>query len=952
MPRASLILKQRHRKKESKSLEKAGLGCALAFSLSILGMILLLVVGYLNLTTDLPALEELPHRLGIANQKFNPPTRLFDRTGEIILLTLENPAAKQRAYLTLDGTQENHLPSVLIDATLAVADPDYWDHPGYTLKNIFDDAHPTIAQRIAFELLEQEPPSLQRNLRERLLAAQLIHKYGHQQVLEWYLNATRYGELIYGADAAARVYFGKPALQLSLPEAAFLVAMAEYPQANAWDAPQVVLERQIDILEAMHHQGRITDGQLRQARQSRLVLQPLTTVENIAPEFARYVLGQLASSFPGEDLERGGWKIVTTLDYDLQTQANCVMQVQFARLQGKPAPQDANLPECQAAKLLPTLPGPGIQSEGLENSAAAVVILDPHTGQILALTGDALTYRPTGSLLTPLIYLTAFTRGFGPASLVWDIPQENASTVLETLKDDYYHGPVRLRNALVNDYLGPAETLLKQFGQEVVLNTARQVGGYPVSSPNQSDEADFHFIRDGELSLLGASQIFGVFAHQGILAGQETQTAPDVISGTPYLPGAVLKVWDNGQNTRLDWTAPLTRPVLSPQLAFVMNHILSDESARWPSLGHPNPLEIGRPAGAKLGFTDDGQNSWAVGYTPQLVVGAWIGKTELTPDRIPVAYTAGLWHAVIQYASHNQTVQTWEQPPGISFIDVCDPSGLLPTPYCPTIVSEVFLSGNEPTQTDYLYQAFKINRETGRLATIFTPIELIDEQVFLVIPPEAAEWARQAGLSTPPDLYDVIAAPPGDPQEAAITSPALFSHIQGEIQFRGTADGDNFQFYRLQVGQGLNPTEWQQIGGDVSNPVRDGVLGTWDTRGLNGLYAVQLLVVQQDQRVRRAVTQVTIDNQAPEIQIVFPEPEMKVEIGAKETLVFQANVVDNLEVQKVEFWLDGSLIATLYKPPYLLAWESKPGRHVFRVTAEDLAGNMHQAEVQFTADEK
>ncbi len=189
-------------------------------------------------------------------------------------------------------------------------------------------------------------------------------------------------------------------------------------------------------------------------------------------------------------------------------------------------------------------------------------------------------------------------------------------------------------------------------------------------------------------------------------------------------------------------------------------------------------------------------------------------------------------------------------------MNVCDPSGMLPTAECPNLVSEVFLNGNEPVQADNMYRKFAVNRETGLLATVFTLPQLIEERVYLVVPSDARTWAESAGLAIPPATYDVIQAPPINP-DVNITFPALFAEVNGSVKIDGTAAGKDFVSYRVLVGQGLNPQEWIQVN-EGTTPVTNGLLAEWNTSGLSGLYAVQLQVVRSDQRVESAVIQVTV----------------------------------------------------------------------------------------------
>jgi hypothetical protein len=174
------------------------------------------------------------------------------------------------------------------------------------------------------------------------------------------------------------------------------------------------------------------------------------------------------------------------------------------------------------------------------------------------------------------------------------------------------------------------------------------------------------------------------------------------------------------------------------------------------------------------------------------------------------------------------------------------------------VAREVFANGNEPVQTDNLYRKFSINRETGLLATVFTPPQLVEERVYLIVPPEAREWARSAGLQVPPDSYDAIQPPPRNP-DVYISAPEMFAQVRDKVQIIGAASGAEFSSYRVLVGRGLNPQEWIQVG-EGQSPIVDGLLAEWDVSKLSGLYAVQLQVVRSDQRVDSAVIQVTISN--------------------------------------------------------------------------------------------
>lgn len=789
---------------------------------------------YVNLTNDLPSVDILPQLLNPPDGLLLQPTRIYDRTRKNILFTFA-PNDSARRYIPLSDTNPQHLPKSLTDAVLATSDPRFWRHSGYTWAGITNpDLHPTIAQKLVFELLLfNEPASLRRALRERLLAAQITARYGRTQILEWYLNSTHFGRYAFGAEGASQLYFGKSVTELTTFESAILAGVSDSPSLNPYDAPQTALQRGRETVGLMKAQKLLSEEATANALgESPLFQAPPPFKPQFAAAFTNLLLSQLDSRFPRARIERGGLTVISTLDFDLQKGSSCVTAFYAARLADLPDPSM----ECEALRFLPALP-PGIK---VENSSASALVTDPKTGQILAVVGETFQAQETpliaahrpGSVLDTFVYLTAFTRGLSPASLIWDIP---GKTNVENF-DGEYHGPMRLRVALANDYQAPTAQLLGQMGVDNVSRIA----------------ASFGLAREEQLSLLDAAGAYGVFAQGGVYFGQEVSDS--------FGPVTILRVEGNDGSLWLDWTTPQAKPVLTPGLAYLMNHTLSDETARWPSFGQPNVTEIGRPAGVKLGQTEDGLDMWAIGYSPSRVVTVWTGAHS-TPLSSPLkggqrGVPAVLWNALMQVASQNLPRDGWAAPADVSVINVCDPSGMLPTSDCPNLVSEVFLSGNEPVQPDNMYRRYAVNRETGLLATVFTLPQLVEERVYLVVPPEARSWAESTGLEIPPATYDVIQPPQINP-DVIIMSPELFTEVGGIVNIMGTAAGEGFLSYRLLVGQGLNPQEWIQVA-EGNEPVTSNVLAEWDTNGLSGLYAVQLQVVRSDQRVDTAIIQVTV----------------------------------------------------------------------------------------------
>jgi membrane peptidoglycan carboxypeptidase len=925
---------------------RAGMGLAAALLILLAVGTLLVVWAYSSLASDLPSLSKIPAMLA-ASDHYLQPARFYDRTGQHLVASLANPGIIRR-FIPIDGQKSEHLPDALVAAIQTTLDPNFYQHPGFEWNDLASDRTSTLAQRLVADLLlSDEEPSLRKNLRQRLLAAQLTATYGRQQVLEWYLNSAYFGHLAYGVEEAAQLYLGKPASQLDWAESALLAAVAQAPALNPLDAPEDALQRQGKVLAELELQGKVTAQQAVDAAGEVLEFQPEPEqVDNLALAFTSLASEQVSEAVGRFRLERGGLIVRTTLDYDLQQQLVCTTRTQLQRLlpENRDNPPTAD-ESCPAANLLPTLSF-GSTDTIPTDLAASAVILDAQTGQVLAMIGDTtlqngessvLQAHPSGSLLTPFIYLSGFTHGYGPASLVWDIPASLPSNQADQQNPDgTFHGPKRLRVALANDYLAPSAQMLDSLGAASVWDTAALFG-----LPDFG--ADALPFEGGKLSPLQAAQAYGVFANQGVFAGQIQ------VDGSLGF-SVILRIEDAQERTWLDASKPVERPIISQALAYLVNQVLSDEAARWPSLGYPNALEIGQTAGAKLGQVANDGDIWALGYTPQRVSAVWVGSRSLQEDapKLDARLPAALWHALIQYAGKQQTNRGWSTPLGISQVEICDPSGLLPTTACPNVVTEYFLSGSEPTSYDTLYRKVQINRETQRLATVFTPPELVEESVYMIVPAEARQWAESTGLPVPPSLYDTI-QPQAQLLDAHITSPALFAAVKGKLDIIGTAGGEDFASYSLQIGQGLNPQSWLQIGEQGAAAVQEGTLVSWDSsQQADGLYALRLMVVRQDQRVETAVIQVTVDNTPPEVHLLYPHDGQALVPPSNGIMIVQAEASDAVGVIKVDWYLDGQLQGSQPEPPFSFPLRAAAGEHTLAVKVYDRAGNLAQSQLKFT----
>jgi membrane peptidoglycan carboxypeptidase len=939
----TIIRQRRHRRSQTRSSaqqrsQRMALGFGFAISAALVLAVLAAVLVYAGLTSGLPPVGEISVLLNPNDGQLLQPTRLYDRTGQHLLTVLASDDGP-RIYAHL-----SELPQTLVNATVALAEPNFWSSPGYVIGGWQNpETHPTLAQQLVSELLlGDQTASPLRAIHERMLAAQITATYGRQQVLEWYINSADYGHYAYGAEAAAQLYLGKSVTQIDLGEAALLAAISQAPAINPIDAPRQAELNRLLVIRDMLEQGLITPADASQAVRNRPSTRNQLPVEegtegtgSIAPAFVNLALSQLDMQFGPGQVERGGLTITTTLDYDLQLQAICASLTQLQRLAGSNAVVPAaDGSACPAANLLPALP----TGESMAQASASILLLNPQNGQVLAAVGDlhagvqtaGLLSHPAGTIITPFIYLTGFSRGLNPASLSWDIPDNTPAL------GQIYHGPVRLRTALANDYLPPAVNLLEQMGQESVQSIAAPFG---VEFPS-----GVHLLQDDfNISPLSLAEAYGIFANDGTLAGQ-------TIGNSNLRSSTVLEVSSLDHSIWADWTATQTRPLLSPQLDYIMNQVLSDETARWPSLGHPNPLEIGRPAGAKLGNPLDLSGAWTVGYTPQFVAVVWMGtgseqSAGTASGRLPPLLSADLWHALMQYAVRDLPTESWDMPSGIVTAAVCDPSGMLPTQACPNVVNEIFLDGRQPVQTDTLFQTFQVNTETGLLATVFTPPELVQKRNFMVVPPEARLWAKNASIPAPPTAYDTFQEPAVQ-SDVHISSPEMFTDARAKLEIHGSAAGANFAWYRLEYGQGLYPSGWVQIGSDSHTAVTDGLLGEWDTTVLNGLYSLRLMVVRSDQHVDQAVVQVTLDNTPPQVAITYPQDGQTISAAQEPQVALQAQASDPF-LTKVDFYIDDVLVGESSMAPFGVVWTAKTGGHTLKVVATDQAGNTTETEVNF-----
>lgn len=996
MPTATDLIRRRQlrRWRERQGAQRtlrtlAGLGLSVAAALALLGaaMAAAALAVYAYFTRDLPPAEALQAAFSADNPEFFQTTRIVDQAGGTLLEVID-PRGGDRQYVAY-----NALPAEVISATVALEDRTFFTNPGYDLFGIARalvsnlrgepvQGGSSITQQLVKNTLipleARAVRSYERKIREILLAAEIRSRYSSEQVLEWYLNTNFYGNLAYGIDAAALVYFGKHAAQLTLPEAALLAAIPQSPGLNPAADFAAAKQRQELVLEVMAREGFITSEAAAAAKAAPLALQPPARRFDVqAPHFSVLARQQAVDlltglGLDGEDyVNRGGLTIVTTLDLDLQQQAECALRTQVARLSGAAADYVAAAEGgtgCAAAAFLaPVRAEEAGQDRHVTNGA--VVVLDPATGEVRALVGSVDYWnaalagsfniavdgrRQPGSAFKPFTYLEAFRQGLSPATMVLDIRRQfpvAGGDPYEPLNyDRKFHGPVSLRQALARSYNIPAVDVLNRVGIDNVIRLAQRLG---VTTLETGQYGLALTLGGGEVTLLDLTYAYSVLANNGVMAGIPVPEADQRPGFRQLAPVIVRRILD--RNGQVLYEADLrTQPILSPELAFLINDVLSDNAARAAAFGLDNPLVIaGRQAAAKTGTTNDFRDNWTVGYVPQTAVGVWMGNADNT-EMIGVSGVTGaapLWQALMTYATQGLPAQSWAPPPGVTRAAVCVPSGLLPTTYCPETREDYFLRGYEPGAPDNMWQPVILNRETGKRATACTPPELTEERVFQVLPAEAAEWAQAVTLAQPPTEYDPIGAECLPGGNVAVLSPTPFSYIRGRIEITGTVKVENFAFFRLQYGAGLNPTSFVQIEGDRFEQMENGWLQFWNTAGLNGLYTLQLVAVKNDPaggpfQFETVSIPLTVDNQPPTVRLLAPNPNQVYTIQ-DEVVVIQPEVRDNLALAQVAFFVDGAQVQVTTAAPYSTRWPlntAARGDHEIFVRVFDAAGNITESE--------
>ena len=615
---------------------------------------------------------------------------------------------------------------IMVEATIAAEDRRFRSHPGVDPLAIARalasrDSQPsgasTITQQLARRLYlrDDAEPLVARKAREALIALQLEARRSKDEILALYLNDVFYGRGAYGVEAAARVYFDTSARDLDLAQAAFLAGLPQSPSIFDPADPQRAADRQAYVLDRMVAAGEITRQRADEAAARPLRFAPELAAP-LAPHLVRYALDELARLRPDLARQRG-LVVQTTIDPGIQRTAERSVRLRLADLRDKAA------------------------------TNAAVVVLDPSSGAIVAMVGSAdfddpaggqinmaVQPRQPGSAIKPILYLDALEHGFTAATPLLDVP-----TTFTTRTGPYapldadrrFRGIVPLRVALASSLNIPAVRTLDQLGIDSFLDVAHRLGLRTLSDTEVYGLA--LTLGGGEVRLLDLTAAYGAFATGGELAE----------------PFAVARVVDAAGAVAYRRPAASPTRVASPEDAFVLADILADRVARIPTFGEGTPLDLPFRAAVKTGTTTAFHDNWTVGFTPDRVVGVWVGNTDGRPmqDLSGVDGAAPIWRDVLEAAVADLPPR-WPAPPsGLVRATVCAPTGLLPGAQCPTSAAEWFRAGREPTEVERYY-----GRDADGTLTIDPPLE-------------ARAWAMEAG-------FRLASTPPRDPGSVHIVAPA------------------------------------------------------------------------------------------------------------------------------------------------------------------------------------
>lgn len=670
---------------------------ALAFTL-IIGIFLVV-----SATAFWVATMKIPDLSSLGERKIIQSTKIYDRTGQIILWDIHENI--QRTIVPQENISRH-----VKNATVAIEDSSFYQHKGIDIAgivralsvNLFSgdinkQGGSTISQQLVKNTLLTTEKTFTRKIKEIILTLKLEKSFSKDVILELYLNEIPYGGSNYGVEAASRNFFGKSASDITLTEAAYLASL---PKAPTYYSPYGNNRDQLEqrknlVLNKMAELGFITEEEKEQAQKEEVKFINKDQNSLKAPHFSIFIRSYLEKKYGKDLVEQGGLRVITTIDYNLQQKAEDISKKYSKE-----------------------------NKEKFNATNNGVIAIDPKTGQILVMVGSkdyfnqeeegnfnvTLAHRQPGSSIKPFIYATAFKNGYTPETIVFDLPTEfNASCnpdgapkvgvdpekcYMPKNYDDKFRGPVTLKEALAQSLNVPSVKTLYLAGIMDSLRTIKDTG---ITSLNDPDRYGLTLVLGGgEVSLLELTGAYSVLANSG---------ARHPITG-------ILKVEDKNGRV-LEEFLPQPKQALEKDIALIVSDILSDNEARTPAFGRISPLYFPeRQVAAKTGTTNDSRDAWVIGYTPNVAVGAWFGNNDNSPMEKKVAgfIVAPMWNEFMKEIFKTLPNENFEKPKE-------SPGDLKP-----------FLGGEWRGGQTYL-----VDSVSGKIATEFTPPELITKKVLTQI---------------------------------------------------------------------------------------------------------------------------------------------------------------------------------------------------------------------------
>ncbi len=689
-----------------KSTKTKAIKTKIILSLTV-AVVLFLVLYIVLLFKDIPNPDKLTK---------NPApisTEILDRNGKLLY---EVFGEKNRNPIKVAN-----LPTYVKQATISIEDKNFYTHHGIDFTGIIRATFNTLAgkgvqggstitqQLVKNALLNDTNRTITRKIREAVLSVLTEFVYSKDQILEMYLNQAPYGGTTYGIQTASQVYFGKDAKNLTVAEAALLAGLPQSPtKYSPFGAnPDLTINRQHQVIRRMVEDGYLTRQQADDTQNQKLVFaSKKSTIK--APHFSLLVRDKLVEKY-GEDLVNlAGLRVTTTLDLDLQNYAQATLTAEVKKL----------------AKL------------NIGNGAA--LITKPATGEILAMIGSVnyfdanhdgnvnVTTRPRqpGSSIKPLNYATGLLNKWTASTMFLDLPTcfnvINQKIYCPKNYDNTFHGGVQMRFALGNSFNIPAVKMLALNGLEPFIATASAMGITTFTDPARYGLS--LTLGGGEVMMTDMAVAFGTFANAGVTVPLNPILKVETFGGKvleeahPGETADYVSTLHENWSTFFNRTHPFSaetgtqtvRVTLPEEVSYIISHILLDNNARVGAFGPNSQLVIpGKTVSVKTGTTNDLRDNWTIGYNPDVLIAAWVGNNDNSPMSYVASGVTGastIWNKVMKHVLANQKDHFPTQPDGVVSRDICNITGLIPTPDNPCdtrselFIKDIFPPNNIPTQ--------------------------------------------------------------------------------------------------------------------------------------------------------------------------------------------------------------------------------------------------------------